>query len=121
MKTVQIPLAAIVSGDGLGSTTFPFPPFVNPTSPFATEDVALASGDVTVTVPTLPPGTALAMVVVVPPAGSAIVKKLKKVGGDAGVELGTGTPWVAFPTSLTTGGTFVLNASGIEIVRLYFY
>jgi len=74
--------------------------------------IALASGDNTITIP---PG-AIA-VLIVPPATSVIVKKLKGIAGDTGFQISTtALSLLSLPAA---SSTVLLNASNTETISVH--
>jgi hypothetical protein len=91
----------------------------NAASPGQTYMVNLISGNNTITVPT-GGSSVLAGVVIVPPAGNAVVLTLKGVNGDTGITLGLTNPSVV---SLGIAvASFVVNAAGaVTGMRFFFF
>ncbi len=113
-KTTTTSISVAVSGDGVAATYTPASaPITNTTGPAGGPvDVALSSGDNTITVPSGSKGMLL-----VPPATSSVVKKLKGDAGDTGFTIAPALPSVlALPTGTTS---ILINAASSETVSIH--
>jgi hypothetical protein len=111
-KTVTTTISVSIVGDGYGgSGPFFNQSIVNATG-LAPGSVNTINGATTVTVP----ATALG-VVIVPPAGSALVKTYKGVSGDTGIATSAiGT--TVFVWTAAQIANFVIATTGIETIQL---
>jgi hypothetical protein len=100
-----------------GLFTISPPASLSAATPALHAQIALGIGDVTVNFPTLPAGTSLSYVVLVPPTTSTNVVKLKQGAPDTGLTLVAGLPvWLAQGGALS----IVLNASQTETWDVYY-
>lgn len=114
-KTSTVTAQITVQGDGVGFIyTPPTMPVANPSSPGSIALEALTTGDNTIAVP---PGASYMMVV--PPVGSVVAKKLKGVGGDTGFSIHASNPTLVALAS-PTPATVLLNLSTGENLTLVF-
>ena len=91
-------------------------------SPGDRQQVTLVAGDNPIDPPQSPQPTAT-FLVVVPPTGSAVTKKIKGAAGDTGYTLGNAAFFI-IPVGTVAGsdgkiGSFLLNASSQEVVWTY--
>jgi hypothetical protein len=112
-KTSTTTVTMSVTGDGVSLSYTPLgAPIVNAAAPAGGPvAIALAAGDNTITVP---PGAV--GFILVPPAASVVVKRLKGIAADTGFTLAPATPSViALPTA---AASVLLNASATETVSI---
>lgn len=112
-KTSNVIQSFNVSGDGIVATSGWSNTTTNGSSPDGgLHQLALALGDNTISVPA---GTNF--ILIIPPSGSTIVKKLKGVAGDTGWVLAKTLPTTI---SVTVGSTYIINAAAAETVYVAF-
>ena len=112
-KASTVTLSVTITGDGESlSYSLPAGNITNAAAPMGGPiPTALTSGDNTITVP-----SGAVEVLIVPPAASVVVKKLKGIGGDTGVTISPSQPMMlSLPAGATT---FILNAGSTETVTL---
>lgn len=111
-KTSTLTITVQVTGDGVNDNWTPTPPQNTAAPGGGPQLLALASGDNTITVPAGASGFVL-----LPPAGSAVVKKIKGAGGDTGVTISNTLPFVGS----VSAGSLIINASNVENVQIFWF
>lgn len=115
MAESTIRIVGQIIGSGAGPMSVNTSSIINEDAPMTQTEVALASGDNTITIP----GTigVARGVIIIPDPLSAVTKKLKGAGGDTGIIISK-----IFPTMLTFDDTppasFILNSSAAETTRV---